>query len=984
MGAATIIVDNGTSAVAVDASCSIREAIENANDNAATNIDCVAGSGTDTLDIQTDILLTLFDHTGVLTDFAVPTITESLIIQGNGNTIARSGVASLGFADFSASISLSEITMNNFSQNVFEGDGPLTIEDSTFSDNADSVAYTNFGGSAHPWVITDSVFTDNSSTDHGVITKEDGGTLTVSGSTFSGNTNSGTFDGSAVRYLNGNSSEVVTISDSLFENNVFSVGGCGAFGVSASQDVNIDISNTIFDSNVSETCGGGISVESGFAFATISLDITDSLFKNNTARGTGDGAKSGGAIYIQNGMNLTLTNNTFFGNSSQINGGAIQIHNEAGVVAIEARHNTFYGNSSADGDGNDFYIETGAGDTSVFENNIFASGGDECGGDLSSFTFTNNLSNDAGCGGTPVTSLAGALALNGASIETLALLAGSNAINTGIAGTLGCPAADARGIVRPSGGACDIGAFEFVNSNPTNISISNSSIEENENTGTVVGSLSTTDSDVGDTFTYSIACTVVGVDDASFSISGSSLISAEPFDYDAKNTYSICVRTTDGSGGTYDKNFTISIERAETSSSGGSSAGPSSPPPSPTTPPTPINPEPVVPTPVPVTPDPLPPAEPEPQPETPTDEPVPVDETPAEPSGPSYPEISPGADNSNLNITGLNNFGGDLVGVLGVIVEEIPAEVGDTIAVAGVALPAIVLALSQPAVAVNIISIPMRLANLIPIWLGFRRKKRPWGTVYDSVTKQPLDPVYVSLRDMKGVEVATTITDMDGRFGFLVAPGMYTISARKGDYTFPSKKLIGTDKDELYENLYFSEKIEIRGEEELVIRNIPMDSESFNWNEFEKANNKRLMKFYSKRELFLARIATGAFWIGLIVSFALLVTTPSTLNYILCGVYALVLVLRSLGVKPKKPGYVSEKETGFPLSFGIVKIFSTAMGREVAHAVIGKTGKYYALVPNGEYYVKIQKKVGEDEYVEVLTSPSFTVKKGYIGKKFYT
>ena len=291
--AATITVNNGTSTVAVDASCSIREAIENANDNAATNVDCTAGSGTDTIDIQTDIALTLLDHSGVSSDFAVPSIMEPVVIQGNGHSIARSGVTSFGFADFSTTVSLSDITMSNFSQNVFEGDGPLTIENSTFSENADSVAYTNFGGSAHPWVITDSVFTNNSSTDHGVITKEDGGTLTISGTIFSDNTNYGTFDGSAVRYLNGNSSEVVSISDSVFENNVYTVGGCGAFGVSASQDVNIEIDNTVFDSNISEACGGGVSVESGFAFATISLDITNSLFKNNVARGTVISAKRG-------------------------------------------------------------------------------------------------------------------------------------------------------------------------------------------------------------------------------------------------------------------------------------------------------------------------------------------------------------------------------------------------------------------------------------------------------------------------------------------------------------------------------------------------------------------------------------------------------------------------------------------------------------------------------------------------------------------
>lgn len=979
--AATITVNNGTSTVAVDASCSIREAIENANDNAATNVDCTAGSGTDTLDIQTDIALTLLDHSGAFSDFAVPSIMEAVVIQGNGHTIARSGVTSFGFGDFSAAVTLSEITMNNFSQNVFEGDGPLTIEDSTFSENADSVAYTNFGGSAHPWVITDSVFTDNTSTDHGVITKEDGGTLTISGAIFSDNTNSGTSDGSAVRYLNGNSSEVVSVSDSVFENNVYTVGGCGAFGVSASQDVNIEIDNTVFDSNTSEACGGGVSVESGFAFATISLEITNSLFKNNVAWGTGVSAKSGGAMYVQNGMNLTLTNNTFFGNSSQVNGGAIQIHNEAGVIAIEAKHNTFYGNSSADGDGNDIYIETGAGDTSVFENNIFASGGDECGGDLSSFTFTNNLSSDVDCGGTPATSLASALAMNGAGIETLALQATSNAINTGIAGTLGCPATDARGVARPSGSGCDIGAYEFVNSPPTDISLSDSSIDEGKDIGEIVAAMTATDSNTGDTHNYSLGCTVAGVDDGYFSISSDNLVTQEVFDYSDRNSYLICIRATDNAGATYDKNFTISISE-RSGGSGGSGGGPSSPPTPPSdTPPTP----PVDPVPEPK-PD-IPPApEPEPEPES---EPDPIPEPPTTP-GPTndVPEegITPSDNSAPYPITDVEskfeNFSDIASYVLGSAIEEIPEGTVETVSVVGVTLPAVAFIATQPAMAANLATLPIRLWNLVPIWLGLRRKKRPWGTVYDSVTKQPLDPVYVSLYSLSHKEVATTITDLDGRFGFLVPPGRYKISARKDSYEFPSKRLAGKETDDLYGGLYDGSEINITGEESLVIKNIPMDSTSFNWNEFEKAKNKKLMKFYSKRDVLMARVAEIAFWAGFVCSLIVLYAGPSKLNYILSAVYLVVLILRFLGVKPKRPGYVVETGTGFPLSFGILKIYSKALKKEIAHAVIGKTGKYYVLVPNGEYYVKIEKKIGEDRYEEVGTSDSFIVKKGFIGRNF--
>jgi hypothetical protein len=52
------------------------------------------------------------------------------------------------------------------------------------------------------------------------------------------------------------------------------------------------------------------------------------------------------------------------------------------------------------------------------------------------------------------------LADNGGPTLTHALLAGSAAIDA--ANTTVCPATDQRGVARPQGAGCDVGAFEFV------------------------------------------------------------------------------------------------------------------------------------------------------------------------------------------------------------------------------------------------------------------------------------------------------------------------------------------------------------------------------------------------------------------------------------------------------------------------------------------------------------------------------------------
>jgi len=98
-----------------------------------------------------------------------------------------------------------------------------------------------------------------------------------------------------------------------------------------------------------------------------------------------------------------------------------------------------------------------------------------------------------------------------------------------------------------------------VNESPTNIALSASSISENVAANSTVGTLSSTDVDATNTFTYTLVSGTGDTDNAAFTISGNSLkILATP-DYETKNSYSIRVRTTDQGGLTYEKVLTIAI-----------------------------------------------------------------------------------------------------------------------------------------------------------------------------------------------------------------------------------------------------------------------------------------------------------------------------------------------------------------------------------------------------------------------------------------
>ncbi len=98
-----------------------------------------------------------------------------------------------------------------------------------------------------------------------------------------------------------------------------------------------------------------------------------------------------------------------------------------------------------------------------------------------------------------------------------------------------------------------------VNEAPTNISASSSSVAENAASGTSVATLSATDADAGDTFTYTLVSGTGSTDNANFTISGSTLRTAAVFDFETKSSYSVRVRVTDAGGLTFEKVFTIGV-----------------------------------------------------------------------------------------------------------------------------------------------------------------------------------------------------------------------------------------------------------------------------------------------------------------------------------------------------------------------------------------------------------------------------------------
>ena len=267
------------------------------------------------------------------------------------------------------------------------------------------------------------------------------GTLAVTAGTFTNNSSPATTgtSGGAI-----DSSGTLTVTTSTFSGNSAQEGG-GVFNQNSAT-----ITNSTFTSNTATIYGGGASVN-GAGTETLAGDT----FVGNTGPG-------GGAL--DNDATLNISNSTFTNNTGGTNGGGAVVNFGTATV----KQSTFSGNTSPYGAN----IFNYTGFTLSMSMDIVAGGlvGTNCGGLAPITDLGYNIDTGSSCGfSAPNHSLSNtqpqldALASNGGSTQTMALPAGSPAVDAIPTSTPGCAGTtDQRGIARPQGNGCDIGAYELV------------------------------------------------------------------------------------------------------------------------------------------------------------------------------------------------------------------------------------------------------------------------------------------------------------------------------------------------------------------------------------------------------------------------------------------------------------------------------------------------------------------------------------------
>jgi len=454
--AATIAVDSSDDSAA-SAACNLRKALASVNAAAAAS-GCAARTTGSFGSNDTITFSGLADSVVTLTQGQL-TITQPVTIEGHNLTIDANHVSMAIYVQY-AGLTLNDALVRN--GNSASLAGGITVIGGTMQLNRVEMA-NNTGGSGgaieafssifgQGVVLNDSLVHDNHGYSGGAIFGQNS-KLAMTGTSVYGNTAQNA--GGAVAVDGG----------SLAVTNCVITGNSAPTGGAIADSGSVQITGSVLSGNTATTIGGAFTFGSSSGTLTISASTL-----------SGNSAAKGGAIGTSVGGTVTITNSTVAGNTASGNGGALYGHKYPHVALTNA---TISGNTASNGGAFFFTADGNYGTTALaFSNSIVsantAGAGKDIGGTFPPPSGSNNLFgsalntpplNDAGNHNlfTDTPGL-GPLQDNGGPTDTLAVLTGSPAINTGSNTAAAALTTDQRGAccVRVAGATVDIGAFEYL------------------------------------------------------------------------------------------------------------------------------------------------------------------------------------------------------------------------------------------------------------------------------------------------------------------------------------------------------------------------------------------------------------------------------------------------------------------------------------------------------------------------------------------
>jgi parallel beta-helix repeat protein/predicted outer membrane repeat protein len=295
---------------------------------------------------------------------------------------------------------------------IYQNNGTLAVTGSTISNNA-----TLYGGGGGGYLSNLTVTIQSSTISNNTANINDGGGLYLASNTHA------------------------TIQDSTFSGNHAGVGSTNDGGaVYLGTACSLTAQRCTFSGNTATSAGGAISTYSG------PVTLENCTLTGNAVTGSGRG---GGALNLLASVNNTIRNCTIANNSTNTgNGGGVYMNGTAtGTMTITS---SIIAKNTYNGVANDV------------SGTVVATSDHNLIGVNTGLTGISNLSNgnQIGTAASPIDPLLGALANNGGPTQTMALLAGSPAIDKGSNPANLTTDQRGTGFPRVIGTAIDIGSFE--------------------------------------------------------------------------------------------------------------------------------------------------------------------------------------------------------------------------------------------------------------------------------------------------------------------------------------------------------------------------------------------------------------------------------------------------------------------------------------------------------------------------------------------
>jgi hypothetical protein len=260
--------------------------------------------------------------------------------------------------------------------------------------------------------------------------------------------------------------------------------------------------------------------------------------------------------------------------------------------------------------------------------------------------------------------------------------------------------------------------------------------------------------------------------------------------------------------------------------------------------------------------------------------------------------------------------------------------------------------------------------NSILSALGFKRKKKPFGYVYDSSSKEPISNAVVRIYQDDSL-VETTVTDNEGMFLSNLEKGEYSIEVKRSGYLFPTELIKGKE-DYPLKNIYKGETLKKVKTSDVIV-NIPIDKKEL------RKGKKIFMVLRSMTSIFLTGINILLFVFGVLLMIYTYYKSPDSFSWYIPLLYIPALYFLTTAIFSKRSVYgkVLDKDRN-PVVDKEIYLVDKEFGKVAAKRVTDEKGRYRFVCKKGHYQIKVDGKIVLDD-IEIKKN-GYILAKGLILK----